>query len=113
MGTLLKIHPETPQLRQILQAVDILRNDGVIIYPTAGVDALGCSMMSKKALERLARFKGINLAKSRFSFICNGLSEMSEYTMPLDTKVFKVLKQNTPGPCTFILPASKHHKRLS
>lgn len=112
MGTLLRIHPETPQLLAILQAVDILQHDGVIIYPTDSVYALGCSMTSKKALERLARFKGIKLAKARFSFICKDLQDISEYTMPLDTRIFKLLKKNTPGPFTFILPASKKIPRM-
>ena len=112
MGKLLKIHPQTPQLRQILEAGDILYQDGVIIYPTDSVYALGCSMNSKKALERLARFKRIDLSKAKFSFICKDLSNISEYTMPLDAKVFKLLKKNTPGPFTFILPASKKIPRM-
>ncbi|MBP5367519.1 MAG: threonylcarbamoyl-AMP synthase [Bacteroidales bacterium] len=112
MGLLLKIHPDTPPLRLILKAVEILQNDGVIIYPTDSVYALGCSMNSKKALERLARFKGIKLDKAWFSFICKDLADISEYTMPLDTKVFKLLKKNTPGPFTFILPASKKIPRI-
>ena len=112
MGKLIKIHPQTPQLRQILEVVDILYHDGVIIYPTDSVYALGCSMNSKKALERLARFKRIDLSKAKFSFICKDLSNISEYTMPLDAKVFKLLKKNTPGPFTFILPASKKIPRM-
>jgi len=112
MGLLLKIHPDTPPLRLILKAVEILQHDGVIIYPTDSVYALGCSMNSKKALERLARFKGIKLDKAWFSFICKDLADISEYTMPLDTKVFKLLKKNTPGPFTFILPASKKIPRI-
>lgn len=112
MSTLIKIHPVTPQERQILEAVDILKDDGVIIYPTDSVYALGCSMFSKKALERLARFKGIKLEKARFSFICNSLADMSEYTLTLSTPVFKLLKKNTPGPFTFILPASKKIPRI-
>jgi tRNA threonylcarbamoyl adenosine modification protein (Sua5/YciO/YrdC/YwlC family) len=112
MGILLKIHPQTPQPRYIEQAADILRNDGVIIYPTDSVYALGCSMTSKKALERLARFKHIDLAKARFSFICKDLQDIAQYTLTLSTPVFKVLKKNTPGPFTFILPASKKIPRM-
>lgn len=107
MGILLKIHPVTPSLRLIINAVDILKNDGVIIYPTDSVYALGCSMNSKKALERLALFKGINLSKSRFSFICKDLTDISEYTLPFGTSIFKLIKRNIPGPFTFILPASR------
>lgn len=112
MGILLKIHPQTPQPRYIEQAADILRNDGVIIYPTDSVYALGCSMTSKKALERLARFKRIDLAKARFSFICKDLQDIAQYTLTLSTPIFKVLKKNTPGPFTFILPASKKIPRM-
>ena len=107
MSTLLKIHPETPMPRLIRQAAEVLDNDGLIIYPTDSVYALGCSMKSKKALERLARIKGIKLSKSLFSFICRDLSDIAEYTQPLSTSVFKIIKKNTPGPFTFILPASK------
>lgn len=107
MGILLKIHPDTPQERLIRQAVDVLKNDGVIIYPTDSVYALGCSMKSKKALERLAKFKGINLSKARFSFICRDIADISDYTMTFSTSVFKLIKRNTPGPFTFILEASR------
>lgn len=99
-------------LRQILEAVDILSHDGVIIYPTDSVYALGCSMNSKKALERLCRFKGIKMEKAKFSFICKDLANISEYTLTLDSRVFKLLKKNTPGPFTFILPASKKIPRI-
>ena len=112
MGELLKIHPQTPQQRFIDRAVEILQNDGVIIYPTDSVYALGCSMTSKKALERLARFKHIDLKKARFSFICKDLQDISQYTLTLSTQVFKILKKNTPGPFTFILPANKSIPRM-
>ena len=112
MGTLLKIHPQTPQPRFIEEAVEILRHDGVIIYPTDSVYALGCSMTSKKALERLARFKHLDLSRARFSFICKDLQDISQYTLTLSTPVFKILKKNTPGPFTFILPASKKIPRM-
>lgn len=107
MGILLKIHPETPMPRLIRQVAEALENDKLIIYPTDSVYAMGCSMKSKKALERLALVKGINLSKARFSFICRDLSDIAEYTQPLSTTIFKIIKKNTPGPFTFILPASK------
>ena len=112
MGKLLKIHPETPQPKFINEVVNVLNDDGVIIYPTDSVYALGCSMQSKKALERLARLKHLSLSKARFSFICKDLRDISEYTLTLSTKVFKILKKNTPGPFTFILPASKKIPRM-
>lgn len=76
MGILLKIHPNTPQERLIRQTVDVLNNDGVIIYPTDSVYALGCSMKSKKALERLAKFKGVDLSSRQAEIIREGIQEL-------------------------------------
>lgn len=112
MSLLLKIHPETPSERQILKVVEILRNGGVIIYPTDSVYGIGCDMNNKKAVEKVARFKGIKVDKAKFSIICHDLSDLSDYTLPIDTKLFKVMKKNLPGPFTFILPASKNVPRI-
>lgn len=112
MSLLLKIHPENPSQRHILKAVDILRNDGVIIFPTDSVYGLGCNIYSKKAVEQVATFKGIKVKKAVFSFIFNDLSDLSEYIKPIDTSLFKIIKNNLPGPFTFILPASKKVPRI-
>jgi tRNA threonylcarbamoyl adenosine modification protein (Sua5/YciO/YrdC/YwlC family) len=90
----------------VRQVVDVLRKGGVIIYPTDTVYGIGCDITKPKAVERIARIKGMNPKKARFSFICHDLSEVAEYTPQIDNHLFKLLKRNLPGPFTFILPAN-------
>ncbi len=104
---LLRIHPQDPQPRLIRQAADILRNGGVIIYPTDTVYGIGCDILQTAAIERICRLKGIDPRKANLSFICNDLSHLSEYTKQISTPTFRLLKEHLPGPYTFILPASK------
>lgn len=104
---ILRIHPIDPQPRLIRQAVDILRKGGVIIYPTDTVYGIGCDILQADAIERICRIKGILPHKANLSFICNDLSHLSEYTKPISTPTFRLLKDHLPGPYTFILPASK------
>jgi len=101
----MQIHPETPGQRQILKVVEILRHGGVIIYPTDTVYGLGCDIFNSKAVERVARIKGVNPEKSNFSFICHDLSHLSDYTKHLDNSTFKLMRNYLPGPYTFILEA--------
>lgn len=103
---LLKIHPDNPSPRQLAQVVDCLRKGGLIIYPTDTVYGLGCDISNGKAIERLCRLKGIKPEKANFSFICSDLSHLSDYTKPIDTATFRLLKLCLPGPYTFILPAA-------
>lgn len=103
---LLSIHPDNPQVRKIDQVVDILKNDGVIIYPTDTVYGLGCSIHSKKAIEQICRIKNLNPKKAEFSIICKDISEVSDYTYQLSNKTFKLLKRTLPGPYTYILRAN-------
>lgn len=100
---IVKIYPENPNEKSIAQVVDVLRADGVIIYPTDGVYAYGCSLRSPKAIERLKAIK--NKSESAFSIMCADLSCISDYAK-VDTPTFKLLKRNLPGPFTFILQAS-------
>lgn len=109
---LLKIHPENPAERQMRLAIDCLQNDGVIIYPTDTVYALGCSIYKSKALEQVARIKGIKLEKANFSFVCHDLSNISEYTRPIPNDVYKLMKRNLPGPFTFILEANNNVPKI-
>jgi tRNA threonylcarbamoyl adenosine modification protein (Sua5/YciO/YrdC/YwlC family) len=109
---LLKIHPETPGERQVQKAVEILRNDGVIIFPTDTVYGLGCNIFSHKALERVARLKGVTLEKANFSFICHSLSQLSDYARHVNNPTFKRMKQLRPGPYTFILESSSTVPRI-
>jgi tRNA threonylcarbamoyl adenosine modification protein (Sua5/YciO/YrdC/YwlC family) len=101
----LKVHPVTPQGRYIHHVVDILKDGGVIIYPTDTVYGIGCSVFNTKAIEDVYRIKRQDKSKP-FSFICSDLSHISEYAKVSNT-AFRLMKQLIPGPYTFILPASK------
>jgi tRNA threonylcarbamoyl adenosine modification protein (Sua5/YciO/YrdC/YwlC family) len=103
---LLRLYNENPNPRDIRKIVDVLRDGGIIIYPTDTVYGLGCDITNIKAVEKVARFKGINIEKSNFSFICSDLSHLSDYTKPISNMVFKLMKKNLPGPFTFILEAN-------
>lgn len=102
----LKVHPQTPEQRKIEKAVEVLRDGGVIIYPTDTVYGIGCDIYNKDAVERVARIKGVDSSKNNFSFICNDLSHISEYVRNIPTPLFKVMKKTLPGPYTYILRSS-------
>ncbi len=108
MAKILKIYPENPQQNLIDEVVKSLQNGGLIIYPSDTVYALGCDINNIKAMEKLAQIKKIKLEKAQFSIICNDLSHLSAFTRPIDTSVFRILKNNIPGPFTFILDANKN-----
>jgi tRNA threonylcarbamoyl adenosine modification protein (Sua5/YciO/YrdC/YwlC family) len=103
---LIKIHSQNPELRKINRVVDVLRNGGIIIYPTDTVYGIGCDLMNRKAIERLCWIMDIKPNKLDLSFICNDLSHIAEFVKRVDTPVFKVLKKLLPGPFTFILESS-------
>lgn len=109
---LIKIYPENPNLKQILKVVDVLKNGGVIIYPTDTVYGMGCDITNQKAIERVCQIKGIKPQKQNFSFICYDLSNISDYTRAIGTPVFKMMKKALPGPFTFILNANNNVPRL-
>jgi tRNA threonylcarbamoyl adenosine modification protein (Sua5/YciO/YrdC/YwlC family) len=115
---IIKIYPENPNTREVQKAAEILRNGGVIIYPTDTVYGIGCSIDKPKAVQRVARIRGINLEKANFSFIFYDLSHISDYTKHISNEVFKMMKRNLPGPFTFVLEANnnvpkifKNHKK--
>ncbi len=108
MAKILKIYPENPQENLISEVVKTLQNGGLIIYPSDTVYAMGCDINNIKAMEKLAQIKKVKLEKSKFSIICNDLSHLSSFTKPIDTAVFRILKNNVPGPFTFILEANKN-----
>ncbi len=108
MSKLIKIYPENPNEKEIARVVKILRDGGVIIYPTDTVYGLGCDITNTKALERIAKLKGIKLDKANFSFVCKDLSNLSDYVKQIDTPTFKILKRALPGPFTFILPGNNN-----
>ena len=107
MAKILRIHPDNPQDNVINEVVTVLKNGGLIIYPSDTVYALGCNIFDIRAMEKLAQLKKIKLEKAHFSIICNDLSHLSNFTKPIDTAVFRFLKSKIPGPFTFILEANK------
>ena len=106
MAELLKIFPENPNPKAIKKVIEVLKKGGLIIYPTDTVYGLGCDITNVKALERIAKIKGIKLERSNCSFICHDLSNLSDYVTQIDTSTFKLLKRTLPGPYTFILPGA-------
>lgn len=109
---LLSIHPLNPQPRNIQTVVDVLLEGGVIIYPTDTIYGLGCDIYNTKAIERIAKIKNIQPKKAQFTFVCNSLSNLSDYTKSISTPIFRMLKQALPGPFTFIFPANKEVPKL-
>ncbi len=103
---LLRIHPDNPAERQIRMVVECLKDGGVIIFPTDTIYAIGCNIYKPKAIDRVAQIKGVKKEKANFSFICQDLSHLSEYSRPIDNEVYKMMRRNLPGPFTFILGAS-------
>ena len=107
MAEYIKIYPQNPNPRAIRRVVDVLKRGGLVIYPTDTVYGLGCNLMDHKAVERLARLKGVKPDRADFSFICHDLSHLSDYAKQIDTPTFKVLRRTLPGPYTFILKGAR------
>ena len=108
MAEFIKIYENKPNEAAIAKVVKVLKDGGLIIYPTDTVYGLGCDITNTKALERIAKIKGIKLEKANFSFICHDLSNISDYVRQIDTSTFKILKRALPGPYTFILPGNNN-----
>lgn len=109
---LLKIYTKNPSEKNIRQVVEVLSNDGVVIFPTDTIYAIGCNIYSPKALVRIARIKGLNLKNANFSFLCYDLSQLSDYTRPISNDVYKLMRRTLPGPYTFILNASSNVPKI-
>jgi tRNA threonylcarbamoyl adenosine modification protein (Sua5/YciO/YrdC/YwlC family) len=109
MSQFFYVHPENPQTRLINQAVAIIRNGGVVIYPTDSGYALGCQLENKQALEQICRIRKID-DKHNFTLLCRDLSELSLYAR-VDNVAFRLLRNNTPGPYTFIFKGTKEVPR--
>jgi len=107
MAFFVRIYEENPNSKEINKVVDVLKKGGLIIYPTDTIYGLGCDITNVKAVEKIARIKGIKADKANFSFICNDLSHLSDYVKQIDTPTYKLLKRALPGPYTFILEGSK------
>ena len=109
MSQFFVVHPENPQSRLISQAVSLIREGGVIIYPTDSGYALGCLLENKAAMERICRIRQLD-SDHNFTLVCRDLSELSLYSR-VDNQAFRLIKNNTPGPYTFILKATKEVPR--
>lgn len=105
---LIPLHPKNPNPRDLKKVVELLNNGGVVIFPTDTIYAMGCCLTNKKAIERMCRITGKKPEKVNFSLICSDLSNIAEYTAPMDKAVFRMVKNNLPGPFTFILNANNN-----
>ena len=108
MAELIKLFEENPNPRQVEKIGSVLRRGGLVIYPTDTVYGLGCDITNSRALQRIARIKGVKLEKANWSFVCADLSNLSDFVRQIDTSTFKILKRALPGPYTFILPGSNN-----
>ena len=108
MAQFIKIYEDKPNEAAIAKVVKVLKEGGLVIYPTDTVYGLGCDITNTKALERIAKIKGVKLDKANFSFVCHDLSNISDYVRQIDTTTFKILKRALPGPYTFILPGNNN-----
>jgi tRNA threonylcarbamoyl adenosine modification protein (Sua5/YciO/YrdC/YwlC family) len=104
---LISLHPNNPNPRDLRKVTDLLNQDGIIILPTDTIYAMACKLGNKKGIERMCKIAGKKPEKVNFSLICSDLAHLSEYTAALDKSVFRLMKNNLPGPFTFILQANK------
>ncbi|HMN89268.1 MAG TPA: L-threonylcarbamoyladenylate synthase [Saprospiraceae bacterium] len=109
---LLKINSDNPEQRKIQQVVDELTRGGIIIYPTDTVYGLGCDIANHQAVERICRLRGLEPEKAMLSFICKDISQIAEYTLPIDNQIFRLMKKNLPGAFTFVLPANNQVPKM-
>ena len=110
MAQLIDIHPEDPQPRLVRKAADLIRNGGLIAYPTDSSYALGCSLGNKEALQRIRDIRQLD-DRHDFTLVCGDFSQMNSY-VAFDNSLFRVLKNATPGPYTFIMQASRETPRV-
>ena len=108
MTQFIKLYNENPNEKEIAKIVEVLRDGGLIIYPTDTVYGLGCDITNTKALEKIARIKGVKLEKANFSFVCSSLKNLSDYVKQIDSSTFKLLKRALPGPYTFIMQGNNN-----
>ena len=108
MAQFIKLYNENPNEKEIAKIVEVLRNGGLIIYPTDTVYGLGCDITNTKALEKIARIKGVKLEKANFSSVCSDLKNLSDYVKQIDSSTFKLLKRALPGAYTFIMQGNNN-----
>ncbi|MDR1380643.1 MAG: threonylcarbamoyl-AMP synthase [Tannerella sp.] len=108
---LLRIYPENPNPKDIRKVVGVLREGGLVIYPTDTMYAIGCDALNVRAVEQICRLKGVNPQKSNLSIICYDISDISEHAK-VSNAVFKLIRDYLPGPYTFILPTSNNLPKI-
>ena len=109
---LLKINLDNPEGRKVSQVAEQLAAGGIIIYPTDTVYGLGCDINNSQAVERICRLRGLEPEKAMLSFICKDISQIAEYTMPIENNVFRLMKKNLPGPFTFVLRSNNQVPKM-
>ncbi len=107
MTEFIKLFEKNPSEKNIKKIAKVLKNGGLVIYPTDTVYGLGCDINNTAALKKVAQIKGLKLGKAKLSFICKDMSRLSQYVQ-INNQTFKILKRNLPGPFTFILPGSSN-----
>ncbi|MDD4729196.1 MAG: L-threonylcarbamoyladenylate synthase [Dysgonamonadaceae bacterium] len=108
---LVKIYEDNPNQREIDKVLEVLRNGGIVIYPTDTLYAFGCDALNVRAVEKICALKGINPQRNNLSIICYDLSDISEYAR-VNTTTFKLMRRNLPGPFTFILNTTSTLPRI-
>jgi tRNA threonylcarbamoyl adenosine modification protein (Sua5/YciO/YrdC/YwlC family) len=108
---LIRLYEQNPNQKEVDKVIEILREGGIIIYPTDTVYAMGCDALNVRAVEKICKLKGLNPQKNRLSIICPDLSNISEYAK-VSNAIFKLMKRNLPGPFTFILNATNSLPKL-
>lgn len=109
---LLQIHPENPEKRKLDHVIQMLKDGAVIIYPTDTIYGLGCDLFNRNAVDRVCRIKDSKPKNFNLSFICNDISQISDYTRQIDTPIYKILKKALPGPFTFILESNRNVPKI-
>jgi tRNA threonylcarbamoyl adenosine modification protein (Sua5/YciO/YrdC/YwlC family) len=103
---LIKLYEDHTDQTKLDKIANIMKNGGLVIFPTDTVYGLGCDIHNKSALEKVARIKGVKVERAPLSFICSDLKNLSDHVAQIETRIFKILKRSLPGPYTFILPGS-------
>lgn len=109
---IVRLYEENPSPKHIKNIVKCLKDGGIIICPTDTVYSFVCDIYKPKAVERIARLKGIDPKKNNFSIVCRDLSNLSDYTKPIQNHIFRIMKRCIPGPFTFILQANSQVPKL-
>lgn len=108
---LVKIYNQNPNIKEISKVVEILKDGGLVVYPTDTVYAIGCDALNVRAVEKICKLKGIDPRKATFSIICYDLSDVSGY-VKMNNPTFKLMKKNLPGPFTFILNTTNNLPKI-